>query len=203
VKSLCHNRRELATRWPQEFSWGIQIPIDPLLDRLLKPSLPILGGKLKCEMGHVVSASREIRLPDTCVSVIPSCKSIQEFVDGDMAHESNLLPCQLCHGTVYKRFYFTAAPQILSFLVEGTEVEPNRTLTISTKDGNKVYHLKGIVYYHQHHFTARIFCCGDMVWFHDGLEPDMKYEGLLTTLPDLCVKGLSSASAAIYFLSDQ
>lgn len=117
--------------------------------------------------------------------------------------ESNLLPCQLCHGTVYKQFYFTAVPRILLFLVEGTEVEPNCTLTISTKDGNKVYHLKGIVYYHQHHFTAHIFFCGDMVWFHNGLEPDMKYEGLLTTLPDLRVKGLSSMSAAIYFLLDQ
>ncbi|KAM6491248.1 hypothetical protein JOM56_013487, partial [Amanita muscaria] len=30
-------RNELAARWPLEFCWGRQIPIDMLLDRLLKP----------------------------------------------------------------------------------------------------------------------------------------------------------------------
>ena len=86
--------------------------------------------------------------------------------------------------------------------MEGTEVEPNPTIMILMKDGNKDYQLKGIVYYLQNHFMACIFCCGDMVWFHDRLEPNLKYEGLLTTLPDLHVRKLNSASAAIYFLLD-
>jgi hypothetical protein len=161
-----------------------------------------VGRKLKCVAGHPVSTPREIQLQDVCVSIIPTCKDIQEFVDDDMACESNLRPCQLCRGAVYKRFYFTTPPRILSFLVEGTDVELNTTLTISTNDGNREYHLKGIVYFFQNHFTARIFLRGDMVWFHDGLEPGLKYDGLLAALSDLHIRELRRASAAIYFLSN-
>ena len=152
--------------------------------------------------GHSVSTSRSLRLPDVCVSIVSRCASIQEFVDSDMAHESNLRPCRLCRGAIYKRFYFTTPPRILSFSVAHSNVEPNKRLTISTSVGVKEYQLKGIVYFLENHFTARIIGKDEKVWFHDGLEPEVRYDGLLTALPDLRVRGLSTATVAIYFLSN-
>jgi len=94
------------------------------------------------------------------------------------------------------------APLILSFLIAGTVAKLNNVLTISTSHGVKEYWLKGIVYYFQNHFMAQIICCDNMVWFHDGLEPGLEYDGMLTTLPSLCARDLSRASAVIYLLSN-
>ena len=159
--------------------------MDVLFEKLFKPSLPVLTGKLKCAKGHSVSTSRSLHLPDVCVSIVSRCTNIQEFVDSNMAQESNLRPCRLCRGAIYKCFYFTTPPRILSFSVADSDVEPNKRLTISTSMGVKEYQLKGIVYFQENHFTSRIIGRNNKVWFHDGLEPEVRYDGLLTALPDL------------------
>ena len=91
--------------------------------------------------------------------------------------ESNLPPSRLCRGAVYKRFYFTTPPRILSFLVSGTEVNLDSTLTVSTDEGPNQYELKGVVYFFENHFTARVIRKDDMVWFYDGLETRLEYIG--------------------------
>ena len=50
-------QKELAAWWPAELQWGRMIAIDILLEKLFKPSLPVLSRKLKCVKGHSVSTS--------------------------------------------------------------------------------------------------------------------------------------------------
>ena len=60
----------------------------------------------------------------------------------------------------------------------GTEVNLDSTLTVSTDEGPNQYELKGVVYFFVSHFTARVIRKDDMVWFHDGLETRLEYNGL-------------------------
>ncbi|KAF8871244.1 hypothetical protein BD779DRAFT_1430539, partial [Infundibulicybe gibba] len=62
------------------------------------------------------------------------------------------------------------------------------------------YKLKGIIYYGNNHFTARVISPLDRVWFHDGMEtgPAMEYEGTLSPSLNLTSRNSRPAVVAIY-----
>jgi hypothetical protein len=194
-------RYNLEDICPDVFTWGEETSVHSLLLILLKPVSPFLSSKYLCSARHTVAHQRRTAY-DSCILILSECSDIQEYIDNDMAVESNA-SCYLCGSRVYKHFTFTAAPGILSFDLSAVLPEINDILMITTAQKSVKYQLKGIIYYRNNHFTSRIIGPGNMVWFHDGLQAyssGLQYEGLLSSLPDLQRKDLRYAVAAIYCL---
>ena len=76
------------------------------------------------------------------------------------------------------------------------------TFTISIENTETSYKLRGIIYFGDSHFVARVIFDNGMVWFHDGLTTghNLIYEGMLNN--DLLLHQCNgkNAIAAIYIM---
>ncbi|KAI0314694.1 hypothetical protein OF83DRAFT_1063406 [Amylostereum chailletii] len=92
------------------------------------------------------------------------------------------------------------SPYILAFGIAGSSPIIDHRLELTCEDRTVQYKLKGIVYYGQVHFTARVIDRNDDVWFHDGIttKESCVYEGRLDSEFDLNNAHRHTASLLIY-----
>jgi len=83
--------------------------------------------------------------------------------------------CTNCNDVLYKNTYFTNAPELLILYLPYTDVKINT----SFKFCNKIYTLKGIVYYGDNHYTSYVISENTSIWYHDGIQTgkNMMFEG--------------------------
>ena len=91
----------------------------------------------------------------------------------------------LCGGEIDKITHFDVIPKILVFSVSDSTVRVSKKISFHDGDSIIVFGLKGVVYFGDFHYTARI-CTNKKVWFHDGMVTggECTYEKMLTEFTD-------------------
>ena len=75
----------------------------------------------------------------------------------------------MCNETLVHKTTFVQAPPLLVFDLGQHIPTINCLIHITCREGHQVaYDLKGIIYYANQHFTARIVTSTSQTWFHDG-----------------------------------
>jgi hypothetical protein len=85
---------------------------------------------------------------------------------GRLFHLPTSRKCANCNNTLYKNTFFSNVPELLIFHVPYADIKINT----SFKFYDKRYHLKGIVYYGDNHYTSCVISEDNSVWYHDGIQ---------------------------------
>jgi hypothetical protein len=94
--------------------------------------------------------------------------------------------CIQCDGEMDRIMRFDIIPPILVFSVADSSVSVSKKISIREGDSMKIFYLKGIVYFGDFHYTARVLT-KRAVWFHDGIVTGRrcKYEKKLSEFTDV------------------
>jgi hypothetical protein len=98
--------------------------------------------------------------------------------------------CSHCGGNLKQPIFFNEPPSILVFDTQSSTIKLNKKIKFIHNNQHTTLTLRGIVYYGNFHFTARIISINNTVWYHDGMTTgcmtekegnlnDMKYDTLL------------------------
>ncbi|KAG2139928.1 hypothetical protein BD769DRAFT_1350422 [Suillus cothurnatus] len=85
-------------------------------------------------------------------------------------HGHALLSCQGCSGSNETRVFFDTLPPLIVFEVVADSLPsilPSLTLTLPTYSDHGQYHLRGIIYQGEFHFSARMLQSDGIVWQYD------------------------------------
>jgi len=85
---------------------------------------------------------------------------------GRLFHLPTSRKCASCNNTLYKNTFFSDVPELLILHVPYADIKINT----SFKFYDKRYHLKGIVYYGDNHYTSCVISENNSVWYHDGMQ---------------------------------
>ena len=117
--------------------------------------------------------------------------------------------CQICSKHLLTTYAFSAIPPVLALDFEGLETNISPVINVYDNCGRcsgHSFHLKGIIYYADGHYTSRTIYNQDQIWFHDGIltGQSMLYDGAITSSNDiqLSVCRGKKAIAAIYMKSN-
>ncbi len=109
--------------------------------------------------------------------------------------------CNTCGTHVLRVYHFLMPPPLLVFDTANCRCIINQTLLIRVGNNNFRYHLAGIIYFGNEHFTCRIIHENN-VWFHDGYVNEAPINhGPLNDLSNLYYHNTKTASAVFYVLS--
>jgi len=195
-------RRLLHQRNAEIFPYGhAGTQIVELTEQLLRSDNIIASNWNRCvQCHHETNRNRDLQ---TCVI---HCMNLKNSSTASCLQEKfkSCHPRLRCHcgGKIDIVTKFEIVPKILAFSVnDATLVEVSKKISFSDSNSLVVFGLKGIVYFGDFHYTARIVNEGH-VWFHDGITTgkNCKNEGKLSTFTN---KELSSCndkmiSLAIY-----
>ena len=94
--------------------------------------------------------------------------------------------CIQCDGEMNRIMRFDIIPKILVFSVADSSIRVSKKISMLEGDSMKIFNLKGIVYFGDFHYTARVFTKRD-VWFHNGMVTGRrcKYEKKLSEFTDV------------------
>jgi hypothetical protein len=98
--------------------------------------------------------------------------------------------CPDCGGDLKQPIFFNEPPSILVFDSQSSTIKLNKKIKFDYDYQITTLKLRGIVYYGNFHFTARIISPDDIVWYHDGMTTgcmteregkldDIEYDALL------------------------
>jgi len=194
-------RRLLHQRDPELFPYGqTGTPVSEMAEKLLRSDNVIASTWIRCVgCGHEDNLNRDLQ---TCViqcqeqdTTTSTClqKRFQEHYPRRR--------CGHCDGALNKIMRFDLIPKILVFSVSEQSIQVSKKISFCDGDSLVVFGLKGIVYYGDFHYTARV-CTGGSVWFNDGMGSgrECTYERRLTefTGSDLSSCNGKSASLVLY-----
>ena len=192
-------RRYLHDLSVHNFGWGQFTSVYHVIKYMFTLPVVTMNYKYKCINNHISNA----RIPDnTCLisagqTIYPS---ISEWMTS-MTEETNK-SCIICNErlTLIQEFTFPLPLIALDFSHQMLPLV--NIFTISIENTETSYKLRGIIYFGDSHFIARVISDNDMVWFHDGITTghNLIYEGMLNNdlLLNQC-KG-KNAIAAIYVM---
>jgi hypothetical protein len=192
-------RRYLHQIAPSHFSWGRFTAVSRLVEYLLTMPTTVIQSDFVCKNGHI---SRTRRTNNTCC-LLTIDSTMSTSVAGwmqELKEESNII-CPSCPEkmTITHQFLLPLPFIAIDFSIQKLQID--QTFCIHINNDEFVYQLRGIVYYGDSHFTARVIYNNGMIWFHDGIatKQSLLYEGTIQNLVEslnLC-RG-KEASAAIY-----
>jgi len=76
--------------------------------------------------------------------------------------------CAQCDGEIDNIMCFDVIPKIIVFAVSDASIRVSKKISFHDDGSMVVFNLKGVVYFGDFHYTARV-CTGGSVWFHDGM----------------------------------
>jgi hypothetical protein len=77
--------------------------------------------------------------------------------------------CPDCRSALKQPIFFNEPPSILIFDTQSSTIKLNKKIKFDCDNQITTLKLRGIVYYGNFHFTARIISPDDIVWYHDGM----------------------------------
>jgi hypothetical protein len=179
-------RHLLHQRSPILFPFGqIGTPISELSEQLLRSDNVIASTWLRCmDCGEENNLNKDLQ---TCViqcSEDRDCTT-SECLQRRFRDRHPRRRCDLCGGEIDKITRFDVIPKILVFSVSDSSVRVSKKISFHDGDSIIVFGLKGVVYFGDFHYTARI-CTNKKVWFHDGMVTggECTYEKMLTEFTD-------------------
>ena len=190
-------RRFLHQLAPQYFAWGRFTAICPVIRYMFTLPTDTMLYKYMCKNNHITQA----RTPDnTCLISAGNTiyTSVSEWMSS-MIEDTNKT-CITCSEQLTLHHEFTFPLPFIALDFTGRIIQLDPTFTIFINNTEASYNLCGIIYFGDAHFTARVICNKNMIWFHDGITTGQKleYEGLLHNDFQLNDCRNKEAIAAIY-----
>jgi hypothetical protein len=93
--------------------------------------------------------------------------SLQEYVDNFTVSLSS--KCSTCNVNLLRSTTFVHTPALLAFDLGRDVPSLDPVLQITCTNSHIPYNLRGVVYFSDKHFTARVITNAGTVWFHDGM----------------------------------
>ncbi len=162
-------RRGLHREFPNLFVFGVNTSAEAVLMKWCRGPGTFATISYTCDHGHVEVQSTK----ETCVIEPGGSRrgTLQQFLD--MCKERPISPsvssCTASGSAVMESYRYMYTPPMLGVSVAFMETPPDDTLRIVVDNTVVVYHLAGIVYYGNCHFTARFVDFDGNVWFNDGM----------------------------------
>jgi hypothetical protein len=79
--------------------------------------------------------------------------------------------CPHCQSALRSRVHYVHFPGILLFDHSAYTIKPSKYVKIAgTGNASTRYHLRGLLYFGNFHFTSRIISAEGDVWYHDGMD---------------------------------
>ncbi len=171
--------------------------ISKVLDSLLLDEHPVRCSMVCCanvdcdlEFPQFDWSTSECLLEETTV-----VRSIKDWVSNDYRECENRY-CPECRSVTVRKYSWIKLPSILAFCLSsnpGVTTEFDRTFSLKDdSDNEKVYTLRGVIYYSNAHFTVRLLQ-HDLYWDYDGA----RHGAIMLPIAGIDHPG-HSAVAAIY-----
>ena len=195
-------RRFLHGLKPQHFTWGAYTSVHHLLEYMLSMPTVTIHSKVKCKNNHPVRNQRPSN--NTCCLISTEIRQYSTITDwSQILEEETAHTCSTCQEKLTRAHEFTfALPFIALDVSNAPEINLDHSFHIPINGIATMYKLRGITYYRQYHFTARVIQNNGFVWYHDGLATgrNLEYEGTLGNLLDnnLSICEGRYASVAMY-----
>ncbi|KAF8240073.1 hypothetical protein L208DRAFT_1551907 [Tricholoma matsutake] len=117
--------------------------------------------------------SRNICFQLPTYNINPCVPTLQKFVDNLSVESSS--HCHYCNQHLIRTHVFDDFPLMLAFDVSGHTTLLTKSLNITQRNGQcTMYELRGVIYHHTDHFTARIITSDGMVCIMMELLQDNK-----------------------------
>jgi hypothetical protein len=162
-------RHLLHQRSPALFPYGqMGTPIHEMVEQLLRSDHVIMSSWIQCvDCGDKSDLQNDLQ---TCViqchqgsGSSTAARLKKKFRD---LHPRKR--CTWCNGKMENIARFKVIPKILAFSVSDSSIHVNKRISFSDGDSNVVFNLKGIIYFGDFHYTARV-CKNEHIWFNDGM----------------------------------
>jgi hypothetical protein len=193
-------RRLLHQRNPTLFPNGqVGTAVSEMSEQLLRSDNIIASNWIHCVgCGHEDNLNRDLQ---TCVlqcsdqNVTTSACLQKRFQEHYPRRK-----CEQCDGALNKVMRFDVIPKVLVFSISEPSIQVSKKISFRDDGSLVVFGLKGVVYYGDFHYTARI-CTGGSVWFHDGMVSGRKctYEKRLTEFTGSELSTCNGKSATLVF----
>jgi hypothetical protein len=160
--------RRCMSRVSEEFTIGRYTSVHSIFVYLLKMHHPVALTHVKCPNMHEVDCDQRHILSCELILFGRQGMDIQSCLDDFTISLGST--CPTCNETLVHKTTFVQAPPLLAFDLGQHIPTINRLIHITCGEGHQVaYNLKGVIYYANQHFTARVVTSTGQTWFHDGM----------------------------------
>lgn len=92
-------------------------------------------------------------------------------------------PCPHCRLNLQMSKTFNTLPRVIIIHLGVQSMQISHTINVHLPSGNYTYHLKGMIYFGNFHFTSQFVDNNRNIWYHDGIETGRTctFEGALHT----------------------
>jgi hypothetical protein len=170
-------RHQLCRIAPSQFAWGAFTSVASLVDYLLTMPTTAIQNDYICNNGHI---STRRRTNNTCclltIASTPS-NSVSNWMQ-ELKEESNVT-CGSCSEKMTIKHQLLLLLPFIALHFSNQQLQIDYNFHISINNEEFMYELRGIVYYGDSHFTARVISNDGLIWFHDGIATgqSLRYEG--------------------------
>jgi len=135
----------------------------------------------QCDYNHAIG-NKPKQLLFECVPTFKGC--VREYVQRLLS--KSYKPCYNCANITELDQEFLQMPPFILIAVNNADLDISKMLKFENDTEKFIYSLKGLIYFANFHFTARIITSDQLVWYHDGIETKNSciYEGSLCLLKD-------------------
>jgi hypothetical protein len=160
--------RRRMSRISEEFTFGRYASVHSIFLHLLKTTRPVALTHVKCPNMHDVDRDQRQILSCEFILFAQPGMDVQSCVDNFTISLASA--CPTCNANLVRKTTFVQAPPLLVFDLGLHVPTMNRVIHITCREGRRVaYNLRGIIYYANEHFTARVVTSTGQTWFHDGM----------------------------------
>jgi hypothetical protein len=78
--------------------------------------------------------------------------------------------CPECQSSLFKYEVFHECPKLITIDLHGRDIKLSKTIKVLYQDKIKSLKLRGMTYFGEYHFNARVISNEGKVWYHDGVE---------------------------------
>jgi len=159
-------RRHMA-RISDQFAFSRYASVHCIMEQLLKTAWPVTAADILCPNGHDID--RNSSPTCSCQMIVFRCPgmSLQEYVDNFTVSLTS--KCSTCNVNFLRSTTFVHTPALLAFDLGRNVPSLDPVLQITCTNSRIPYNLRGVVYFSDEHFTARVITNAGTVWFHDGM----------------------------------
>lgn len=182
IRHLLHQRK------PDTFPYGqVGTQISELTEQLLRSDDIIASSWIRCvDCGDKSDLRNDLQ---TCVIQCPPrvyYDSTAACLKKQLKYRYTRKRCTWCNGEMDVITHFDSIPKILAFSIWDPSLRVSKTVSFGDGDSIVEFHLKGIIYFGNFHYTARV-CKNEHVWFNDGMNTgrNSTYEDLLSKFTDV------------------
>ncbi|PBK84052.1 hypothetical protein ARMGADRAFT_890831, partial [Armillaria gallica] len=154
-------RQHLNREFPASFVFGTEMSAEAVMLKWCNGFVAFESIHYTCRNSHGIIQSSKMAYTCSLQQVIEECK-VRPIA-------RSVVLCSLCMSDVVEGHRYLYAPPLLNVVVVFMTVSPDLTIHIDVDGIAMLYHLVGIVYYGNSHFTARFTNTDGSVWFNDGI----------------------------------